>query len=135
MFTDPLASPTDFPFKVVPLEDSLSEERIYNQRPRICDLGDLREAYRMADGAIGYRCAAEPLTTYIAKGGSAQNAAGRKCLCNALLTNIGHPQVRNGGYVERGLVTAGNDLSALSKMLPSNGLTYKAAEVVRWLLG
>ena len=62
MFTDPLASPQISLLKVVPLEDSLSEERIYNQRPRICDLGDLREAYRMADGAIGYRCAAEPLT-------------------------------------------------------------------------
>jgi nitronate monooxygenase len=132
--TDPVASPTDFPFKIVQVEGSLSESGVYAARPRICDLGYLREAYKTADGTIGYRCAAEPLTTYAAKGGRPESTLGRKCLCNALLANIGHPQVR-GTYVERALVTAGTDLIALARLLQSRGLVYSAADVVRRLLG
>src|SRR5450759_2838844 len=47
--TDCLASPTGFPFKVAQLEGSLSEHEVYLARPRICDLGYLREAYRTAE--------------------------------------------------------------------------------------
>jgi NAD(P)H-dependent flavin oxidoreductase YrpB (nitropropane dioxygenase family) len=43
VFTDPLASPTGFPFKVVRLPGSASEAAEYAARPRICDLGYLRE--------------------------------------------------------------------------------------------
>jgi nitronate monooxygenase len=111
--TDPFASPTNFPFKVVRLEGSLSEPEVYSARPRICDLGYLREAYRTAEGAIDYRCASEPVTTYVAKSGKAENTMGRKCLCNALLANIGHPQARHGVRVEKSLITSGNDVIRL----------------------
>jgi nitronate monooxygenase len=132
--TDPLASPTNFPFKVVQVEGSVSEPGVYSARPRICDLGYLREAYRTPEGAIGYRCAAEPVTTYVAKGGKPENTVGRKCLCNALLANIGHPQVRNGSYVEKGLLTSGDDLTALAPFLAVDGWVYSASDVVNKLM-
>ena len=94
VFTDPLASPTGFPFKAAQLEGTVSEREVYLARPRICDLGYLREAYRTAEGTIDYRCAGEPVTVYLSKGGKVENTVGRKCLCNALMANIGHPQVR-----------------------------------------
>ncbi len=129
--TDPLASPTGFPFKVVQVEGSVSEDAVYAARPRICDLGYLREAYRTPEGTIDYRCAGEPLTLYASKGGKEENTAGRKCLCNALLANIGHPQVRNGNRVELGLITSGDDLTALRQFMPGDGgLRYSAADVV-----
>ena len=134
VLTDPLASPTNFPFKVVQVEGSLSDHAVYSARPRICDLGYLREAYRTPEGAIGYRCAGEPVTTYAAKGGKLENAVGRKCLCNALLANIGHPQVRGSAYVEKGLITSGDDLAALAPFLPADGWVYSAAAVVDKLM-
>jgi len=132
--TDPLASPTSFPFKVAPLDGTVSEHEVYVARPRICDLGFLREAYRTAEGGIGFRCSAEPVTIYVSKGGKPEDTVGRKCLCNALVANIGHPQVRNGKYVEKGLVTSGDSLSDIGRFLPSNGAAYSAAEVVTQLL-
>lgn len=133
--TDPVASPTSFPFKVAQLEGSLSDAELYLARPRICDVGYLREAYRTETGGIGYRCPAEPVTVYVSKGGNAENTLGRKCVCNALLANIGHPQVRSGKYIENGLVTSGDDLSGLTRFLPPGGLAYSAADVISKLLG
>ncbi len=130
VFTDPLASPTDFPFKIAQLEGSLSELEVYAARPRICDLGYLREAYRTADGSVDYRCAGEPVTIYVAKGGKLENTYGRKCLCNALVANIGYAQVRNGKHTEIGLVTTGDDLAGITRFLPANGTSYTAADVI-----
>lgn len=137
--TDPVASPTSFPFKVAHLEGTNSEPEIYAARPRICDLGFLREAYRTAEGEIDFRCAAEPVTTYLAKGGNLEDTQGRKCLCNALLANIGHPQIRSGKHLETGLVTSGDSLPEIGRVLaarlPAAGaLTYTAADVVAHLL-
>jgi nitronate monooxygenase len=132
--TDSLASPTSFPFKIVKLDGSNSEPEVYAARPRICDLGYLKEAYRTPEGTIGYRCAAEPVTTYAAKGGKPENTVGRKCLCNGLLANIGLPQVRGSAYVEKGLVTSGNDLNTLAAFLPAEGWAYSAADVVNELM-
>ncbi|MBL8177942.1 MAG: nitronate monooxygenase [Bryobacterales bacterium] len=134
VFTDPIASPTNFPFKVVQIEDSVAHPDTYAARTRVCDLGVLREPYFTEDGKINYRCAAEPVATHEAKGGKAENTEGRKCLCNALLANIGLPQVRNGGYVERGLITAGNSLTGVAAFLPETGLDYTAADVINKIL-
>jgi nitronate monooxygenase len=132
--TNATASPTSFPFKVVQLEGSLSEEEVYATRPRVCDLGYLRETYRTAEGTIAYRCSAEPVAAYVRKGGKLEDTAGKRCLCNALLATIGNPQVRNEKYMETGLVTSGNDLANLSRFLPSNELAYSAASVIAKLL-
>jgi nitronate monooxygenase len=133
-FTDPSASPTGYPFKVAQLEATISEPDVYLARPRICDLGYLREAFRTAEGTIDYRCAGEPVTVYLSKGGKVEDTVGRKCLCNALVANIGHPQVRGGKYVERGLVTSGDDLSEIPSFLPPNRPVYNAADVIAKLL-
>jgi nitronate monooxygenase len=134
VFTDPLASPTGFPFKVARLEGTCSEPEAFAARARICDVGELREAYRTPEGEVGYRCAAEPETLYISKGGDAAEAVGRKCVCNALLANIGQPQSRNGGRIELGLVTAGDELSSVGRFLPEQQSSYTAADVIAKLL-
>lgn len=128
--TDPRASPTGFPFKVAQLHGTLSEPAIYDARPRICDLGYLREAYRTDAGTVGYRCPGEPVSLYVAKGGDLENTTGRRCLCNALLANIGHAQVRGAKHVEQGLVTAGDDLPAIKQFLAQGRKSYRAADVV-----
>ena len=46
VITDPLASPTGFPFKVLQIEGTLSDRPVYECRERVCDLGFLRAAYR-----------------------------------------------------------------------------------------
>ncbi len=132
--TDGLASPTGFPFKVVQLKGSLSEREVFAARPRICDLGYLREAYRTPEGTIGYRCPAEPVTLYVSKGGKRESTVGKKCLCNSLMATIGHPQARKGKLIERALVTSGDDLPGITRFLPPDGLVYSAADVVAHLL-
>ncbi len=134
VFTDPLSSPTGFPFKAAQLEGSASDSDVYASRPRICDIGYLREPYRKADGEIGYRCAAEPVAAYVAKGGRAEKAIGKKCLCNALLANIGHPQIRNGAGIEPCLITCGDDLNEINRFQSIKGGSYSAADVVEILL-
>jgi nitronate monooxygenase len=134
VFTDPLASPTGFPFKVALLEGTGSDFPIYQERKRVCDLGYLREPYAGQDGRIGYRCAAEPVDNYIAKGGKVEDTVGRKCLCNALMANIGHAQSRRDDVVEPALVTVGDDLNTIATFLAPGRDTYGAADVVRSLL-
>jgi nitronate monooxygenase len=133
VFTDPLASPTGFPFKVAQLEGTYSEADLYASRPRICNLGFLREAYRTSDGEIGYRCPAEPLSLYLSKGGHVEDIAGRKCICNGLLANVGFPQVLSGHRLELGIVTAGDDLSTVAQFLPPGQSHYSALDVIREL--
>jgi len=129
--TSSTASPTNFPFKVVQLEGTLSDDAVYSARPRICDLGFLREPYRTDAGAIDFRCSAEPLTTYVSKGGKAENTPGKRCLCNCLMATIGHPQARNAKLIEKGLVTSGNDLTGLQRFFPPSGeLNYSASDVL-----
>jgi len=132
--TDPRASPTGFPFKVVGLRDSLSDPAHYEARERVCDLGYLRVPFRRDDGRLDYRCPSEPIDTFAKKGGDAADAAGRKCLCNALMADIGLGQVREGGLVERTLITSGDDLRGIGGFLAGRD-EYSAAEVVEWLLG
>jgi nitronate monooxygenase len=134
VFTDPRVSPTGFPFKVVQLEGTWSDAAVYKARQTVCDLGYLREPYTMPDGRIGYRCAAEPVASYVAKGGDAADTVGRKCLCNALLANIGHPQLRDNGAVELPLVTAGDDLNVVAQFVDPAVRSYSAADVVSALL-
>ena len=133
--TDPLASPTGFPFKVVSVPGTNSEREPYERRERVCDLGYLREAYEAPDGTLGYRCAAEPVEAYVAKGGKAEDAVGRKCLCNALMADAGMPQIQKGGDVERPLVTSGDELLQMGRFLRHGAaVPYTAADVVRYLL-
>lgn len=131
--TDPNASPTGYPFKVVhwPGDPTAGAPE---PRVRNCDLGYLRVAYRRPDGRLGYRCPAEPVEDYVAKGGAREDTVGRRCLCNALFADIGQPQVTSQGTLEPPLVTSGDDLMTLGAFL--NGRSrYHAGDVISYLLG
>ncbi|MBP9674188.1 MAG: nitronate monooxygenase [Bacteriovoracaceae bacterium] len=138
VFTDPQASPTGFPFKVVPLEKTLSEHDLYLTRRRKCDLGYLRQAVLREDGSIVYRCSAEPVNDFVAKGGQEKDTLNCKCLCNALLSNIGLGQIQENeqenGYEELPLLTAGDDIIHLKQFLPKNKKSYSAQDVINYLI-
>jgi nitronate monooxygenase len=113
----------------------MSEAEVYRQRKRVCDLGYLREAYRDDGRKLGYRCAAEPVDTYVRKkGGDIQETVGRKCLCNALMANIGHGQRRAEGVDERPLITSGDELKNIRRFIGSDRSGYTAGEVIDYLL-
>jgi len=134
VFTDPVASPTGFPFKVFQLGSTLSAADQYAARTRICDLGYLRHLYRKPDGTPGYRCPAEPIDDFIKKGGTSTDAEGRKCLCNGLVANIGLGQVRADYRLELPLLTAGDNVTQIARFLKPGSDSYTAADVIRHLL-
>jgi NAD(P)H-dependent flavin oxidoreductase YrpB (nitropropane dioxygenase family) len=126
--TDPLASPTGYPFKVVSVDGLPSQDET---RVRNCDLGYLRVAYRTAAGTLGYRCAAEPEAQYGLKGGDVGNTVGRRCLCNGLTANIGLAQQGDDGP-ELPLITSGDDLLSLGVFARGRS-HYSAADVIEYL--
>jgi NAD(P)H-dependent flavin oxidoreductase YrpB (nitropropane dioxygenase family) len=132
--TDALASPTGFPFKVVQLPGTLSEGSLYEQRPRLCDLGYLRTAFTRPNGQLGYRCPSEPIAVYLKKGGKIEDTVGRQCLCNGLMANIGLEQHRLDGYVEPPLLTLGSDVESARLLSDRYPVGWGAADVISWLL-
>jgi len=128
--TDPRASPTGYPFKVVswPGQPAAGVER-----ERRCDLGGLRVAYCTPEGRIGYRCSGEPVAAYVGKGGRVEDTVGRRCLCNALTATIGLGQVRADGTREPPLVTSGNDLESIRAFLAGR-TRYTAGDVLDYLM-
>lgn len=140
VLTDPLASPTGFPFKVLQLAGTLSDHDAYGRRERVCDLGYLRQAYRRADGGVGYRCAAEPPDAFARKGGDIAEGQGRKCLCNGLLGAIGlgqdlrHADDAPGPAAELPLITAGSDVAHIDRYLVDGAVDYGAEDVVRVIM-
>ena len=132
--TDPVASPTGFPFKVISIPGTLSEEETYAQRKRMCDLGYLREAYELPDGRVAWRCRAEDPGEFERKGGRIEESIGKKCLCNGLMANIGLAQIRGDGYEELPLVTCGDDLSGILSVTSSGKTSYTSSEVIDYLL-
>ncbi len=134
IFTDPVASPTGFPFKVVQIAGTLSDEELYESRERRCDMGYLRTAYRDGKGRVGWRCASEPVDDYVRKGGMVDETPGRKCLCNALMANVGLGQLQQSGEIEPSLVTSGDDVATVARFLPPGQDSYRATDVIRYLL-
>ncbi|WP_273266388.1 nitronate monooxygenase, partial [Flexistipes sinusarabici] len=130
VFTDPDASPTGFPFKVLELKGTLSEFAEYIKRPRRCNLGYLRQLFKKEDGSIGYRCPAEPVEAFVSKGGDPERTKNSKCLCNALLANIGLAMGYESGYVEKQLVTVGDCFNRITDFLTSPEMEYYYAENV-----
>ncbi|MCC7518075.1 MAG: nitronate monooxygenase [Verrucomicrobiae bacterium] len=134
VFTDPVASPTGFPFKVLRMEETMSEASVYEGRTRVCDLGYLRRLYRKSDGNLGYRCPAEPVEDYVAKGGRREDTVGRKCVCNGLLGTIGLAQTLSDGTREPVLMTAGDDVADVARFLEPGNDSYGAQDVIARLL-
>jgi len=131
---EPYASPAGFPFKTVQIAQTLSEDAVYATRSRLCDLGYLRVPFLHHDGGIGYRCPAEPVATYLRKGGSVDDTTGRRCLCNGLTAAVGLAQSRTGG-AEPPLLTLGQRLDFLPELVARAGPDFTAADVVAHLLG
>jgi len=134
VFTDPVASPTGFPFKVLQLDHTLSDPEGYAARTRICDLGYLRQLFRRPDGSVGYRCPSEPVEDYLRKGGTLADTEGRKCICNGLPATVGLGQMRPGTADELPVVTAGDDAVNVTRYLRPGADSYSAREVIEQLL-
>ena len=112
-----------------------SPKRRSMQTAPACDYGYLREAYLSPVGAIGWRCSAEPLDRYAAKGGDAANTAGRKCLCTGLAAAAGLASCDAQGKPEPAIVTAGDDVACIARMLQSGTDHYSAADVIAAIAG
>lgn len=101
---------------------------------RVCDIGTLRQTYAKEDGSLGYRCPAEPVSSYEQKGGDPADYEGVVCLCNCLGATAGFPRRRKNGYIELPLVTAGDMLEDIGCFLPAGATHYRAEDVLRVIL-
>lgn len=134
LFTDPRASPTGMPFKVVDVAGTVSRADVYEQRTRVCDLGYLRQPYSKPDGSVGYRCPAEPVADYVRKGGQETDAVGRKCLCNGLFAAVGFGQSLPDGQTEPAIVTAGADVAEIARFVRPGDRSYRAIDVLNFVV-
>ena len=132
--TDPVASPTGFPFKVLQMDGTHSDNASYARRTRICDLGYLRHGYKKPDGTLGWRCPSEPVEDFLRKGGDEASTQGRKCVCNGLMANLGMGQTLGNGGVEKALITSGDDVADIARFLTPGSPTYSAADVIAYML-
>lgn len=127
--TNMKASPTGFPFKVASLPGTLSQKEVYNSRERCCDQCGLVKLYLKSNGEIGYRCSAEPIETYISKGGNKEDTEDKICLCNGLISTAG---LGNPG--EPAVVTLGDDVSFLRQLMQNEDGYYFAKDAIEYLL-
>lgn len=127
--TDPRASPTGFPFKVVQLPQTLSSPEVCDARERNCNLCLLRVPYERPDGAIGFRCPAEPADDYVGKGGEQEDTVGRLCICNGLMSSVGI-----GDPDEPAIITLGDDTSFLPHLMFDENASYSVEDAITYLL-
>ena len=132
--TDPVASPTGFPFKIIQGGPETSIPVCGDDRVRICDLGYLRHLYLRPDGTPGYRCPSEPVEDYVRKGGTVEDTVGRLCVCNGLISTLGLAQVMADGSIEKPLLTGGDDAVSVARFLPPGKDSYRAQDVIDRLL-
>jgi NAD(P)H-dependent flavin oxidoreductase YrpB (nitropropane dioxygenase family) len=130
--TSTRASSTGYPFKVAVIDGTLSDEQVYDDRHRVCDLGYLREAYVKQDGSVGYRCPSEPVDIYVSKGGERDDTIERTCLCNALMATAGFAQIRKKGEEEPSIVTSGDCINEIAPLLVERE-SYGALDVIAFL--
>lgn len=135
VITSSTISPTGFPFKVLGVEGTASDEKVYNIRKRICDLGFLRNVLIDPAGKLNYRCSAEPVEDFVKKGGREEDAMGRTCLCNNLAATAGFAQIRKDNFSEPQLVTSGDDIETISRLIKPGTINYSAVDVLNYLLG
>jgi NAD(P)H-dependent flavin oxidoreductase YrpB (nitropropane dioxygenase family) len=130
--TDLRISPTGYPFKVLVLDGTLSETSVIEKRVRNCSQGALVTAYERPNGTFGFRCPAEPVDVFVAKGGNIEETVGRGCLCNGLNSTAGY-----GDENEPMVITAGDDLSFLKSplLMPDINSSYSAAQAIKYILG
>jgi len=130
--TSLVASSTGYPFKVANVAGTISDPELYAARERKCDLGYLREAYVQPNGTVGYRCSAEPVNTYVRKGGAIEDTVGATCLCNGLMATCGLAQVRAGAVAELPIVTSGDRINEIA-VVAQGRASYSALDVIDYL--
>jgi nitronate monooxygenase len=138
-----LFSPTGYPFKVVQLKNTLSDQVVYTARPRVCDIGLLQQrgltkADSEGNRRLFQRCPAAPVDGFVSKRGLPLNTEGRRCLCNGLLACVGLGQVnerKRESVEEPAIMTLGNDLSGVRRLSRNGQSTYWAQDVVGDILG
>ncbi len=116
-------SPTGYPINIAQLRDSLSDPEVYSRRVRQCDFGFLDEYYE-TEGKIRSRCPAEPVDTYIAKGGKIEETEGARCLCSGLGATVGMASGKD-------IVTLGQKLDFLGKLMKTPVDSFNAEDVIR----
>ena len=127
--TDFRFSSSGYPFKVAELAGTISEQSVYEARPRVCSHGLLVSLYEKPDGTIGYRCAGEPVNAYVRKGGDTTDTVGTGCLCCGLFSTAELEES------EPPVITLGDDVSFLKKLMTDAHGSYRASDVVKYLLG
>lgn len=132
VYTDFKASPTGYPFKLIRLENTITDSDKSKTRKRICDLGYLRRLYCKGDSEIGYRCPAEPVESFIKKGGTLEETIDKQCLCNGLMATVGLGQIRDNG-VELPILTSGEDFSVVANIVRILTSNYQAKDVIDYL--
>lgn len=133
--TEGRASPTGFPFKVLHLEGTEGGRASDDPRQRQpCVMGYLRHPVRQEDGTVIWRCAAEPESDWVRKGGKPEDARGRRCICQGLTATAGHAHAMRDGGIELPLITAGDDLAAVLAILGDRE-DYTAQDVLAALSG
>ena len=134
VFTDPVASPTGFPFKVVQMDGTLSDADQYAARTRICDLGYLRHLYRKPDGTPGYRCPGRTGGRFCQKRRNGRRRP-RPQMPLQWTGRQRRPQPgASGTGQELALMTAGDDVANIAQFLEPGCDSYTAADVLRHLL-
>jgi len=126
--TDPTASPTGFPFKVLQLIGTMSETEVYTARVRNCSRKALQFPAER-EGKIVFRCSAEPVDDYLRKGGKLEDTVGVRCLCNGLFSAAGL-----GDPNELPIFTMGDDVSFLRRLMADESSSYGATDAIAWLL-
>ena len=133
VITSLVASPTGYAFKIARLSGTLSDSVVYENRKRICDIGLLRTPYLRADGKLGYRCSAEPMDVYVAKGGDARECEGTISLCNGLFSVVDLAQIRSNGYIEPAVLTLADDTEFVRHLMSDEDGSYSVNDVVAYL--
>ena len=126
--TDFQASPTGYPFKCADYG-----QKVTNENCRVCDLGYLRQPYVRGSGTLGYRCPAGPESGFVRKGGDPAEMEGKRCLCNGLLAIIGLGRIKLNGEEEPPLVTLGEDLSFVKRIVGIERKNYTVEEAMTYL--
>jgi len=133
--TDMKASPTGFPIKIVSLPGTTALPEVFAARPKLCDMGYLREPIMLKSGRVDYRCPSEPEIPYLKKDGTMEETQGRKCLCNGLFSNIGLGQHRRDGYDEAPIVTLGSDVDGCKELIKEFPDGWSAADAMDFIAG
>ena len=106
---------------------TLAVPEVFAARPKLCDMGYLREPIMLKSGRVDYRCPSEPEIPYLKKDGTIEETEGRKCLCNGLFSNIGLGQHRRDGYDEAPIVTLGSDVDGCKELIKLHPNGWSAA--------